>query len=87
MHGFYADCEPAGWNYRCNLTGQSLLIDVLLSNSWSRGYLELVIVTSYHEAAGSSSTGDYTLSYRFVPGGKPNRVAELATTKPLRGDV
>ena len=28
--GYYANCHPAGWNYRGNLTGQSLTIDVLL---------------------------------------------------------
>jgi hypothetical protein len=67
--GYYADCHPAGWNYRDNLTGQSLLIDVLLSGGWRRGYLELLIATSYHEATAGRPSGDYTLSYRFVPPG------------------
>jgi hypothetical protein len=67
--GYYANCEPAGWNYRDNLTGQSLTIDVLLTSGWSRGYLELLITTSYHEASGGRAAGNYTLSYRFVPSG------------------
>jgi hypothetical protein len=66
--GYYADCHPAGWNYRDNLTGQSLTIDVLLASGWHHGYLELLIATSYHEAAGGRPAGNYTLSYRFVPG-------------------
>ena len=49
--GYYANCHPAGWNYRDSLTGQSLTIDVLLASGWTRGYLELLIATSYHEAA------------------------------------
>ncbi len=66
-YGYYANCEQARWNYRDNLTGQSLTIDVLLTSGWTRGYLELQIVTSYHEAAGGRKAGNYTLSYRFVP--------------------
>ncbi len=50
-YGFYADSHPGGWNYRDNLTGQSLTIDVLLHSGWRRGYLELLIVTSYHQAS------------------------------------
>ncbi len=65
--GYYADCHPAGWNYRGNLTGQSLSIDVRLVSGWSRGYLELLIATSHHEAVGGRPAGNYTLSYRFVP--------------------
>ena len=70
-YGYYANSHPAGWNYRDNLTGQSLTIDVLLTSGWTRGYLELLIATSYHEAAGGRAAGDYTLSYRFVPPGQP----------------
>ena len=66
-YGYYANCQPAGWNYRDNLTGQSLTIDVLLTQGWSRGYLELLITTSYHEATGGRAAGNYVLSYRFVP--------------------
>ena len=69
-YGYYADCHPAGWNYRDNLTGQSLSIDVLLTPGWQDGYLELRIATSYHQASGGPA-GDYTLSYRFVPAGTP----------------
>jgi hypothetical protein len=75
-YGYYANSHPAAWNYRDNLTGQSLSIDVLLKPGWSDGYLELLIVTSYHEAAGGRPAGNYSLSYRFVPpGGNAGRVA------------
>jgi hypothetical protein len=75
-YGYYANSHPAAWNYRDNLTGQSLSIDVLIANGWARGYLELLIVTSYHQAAGGRPAGDYSLSYRFVPpGGRASRVA------------
>ena len=66
-YGYYANCQPASWNYRDNLTGQSLTIDVLLKSGWSKGYLELLINTSYHEASGGRAAGNYVLSYRFVP--------------------
>jgi hypothetical protein len=65
--GFYANCQAAGWNYRDNLTGQSLSIDVLLSPGWANGYLELLIDTSYHEASAGRPAGLYSLSYRIVP--------------------
>jgi hypothetical protein len=74
--GYFADCHPAGWNYRDNLTGQSLTIDVLLTSGWSRGYLELLIHSSYHEKTAGRPGGVYSLSYRFVPPGTPaSRVA------------
>jgi hypothetical protein len=75
-YGYYADSHPGGWNYRDNLTGQSLTIDVLPTSGWTRGYLELLVATSYHEASGGRAAGDYTLSYQFVPPGVPaGRVA------------
>ena len=73
--GYFADCHPAGWNYRDNVTGQSLLIDVLLASGWSRGYLELLVTTSEHPASSGRPAGNYTLSYRFTPGGLASRVA------------
>jgi len=74
--GFYGDCRPAGWNYRDNLTGQSLTIDVLLAGAWKAGYLELRIVSSYHQAAGGRPAGSYELSYQFIPpGSRARRVA------------
>jgi hypothetical protein len=76
-YGYYAESHPAGWNYHGNLTGQSLSIDVRLTRGWTRGYLELLIATSYHEASAGRRAGDYTLSYRLVPGGTtPSRVAQ-----------
>jgi hypothetical protein len=75
-YGYYGDSHPGGWNYRDNLTGQTLSIDVLLTSGWTRGYLELLVATSYHQAAGGRPAGDYTLSYRFVhPGVPASRVA------------
>jgi hypothetical protein len=88
--GYYANCHPAGFNYRDNLTGQSLTIDVLLTSGWTRGYLELLIHSSHHEAAGARPAGLYTLSYRFVPPGIPaSRVANRnqgVMTIPVRPD-
>ena len=74
--GFYAQTHQASWNYRDNLNGQSLTIDVLLTKGWQAGYLELLIVSSYHEAIGGRPAGGYQLSYRFVPpGGTARRAA------------
>lgn len=64
--GLYADTKPAGWNIRDNINGQSLSVDVLLNSGWAKGYLELLISSSYHP-----SGGFYTLSYRLVPGSGP----------------
>jgi hypothetical protein len=78
--GFYANSKPARWNYRDNLNGQSLTIDVLPAGSWTAGYLELLIVSSYHEAIGGRPAGGYELSYRFIqPGGKAGRTAHGLT--------
>jgi hypothetical protein len=75
--GYYANSAPAGWNYRDNLTGQTLRTDVMLTPGWHDGYLELLISSSYHEATGGRPAGAYTLSYRFVPPGTAaHRVAQ-----------
>jgi hypothetical protein len=68
-YGFYADSHPAGWNYRNNLTEQTLEFDVLLRSGWRRGYLELRIDSSFHPATAGRSAGVYSLSYRIVPAG------------------
>ena len=73
--GFYAQTHQASWNCRDNLNGQSLTIDVLLTGGWQAGYLELLIVSSYHEAIGGRPAGGYQLSYRFVRGGTARRTA------------
>jgi hypothetical protein len=74
--GFYAQTHQASWNYRDNLNGQSLTVDVLLTKGWQAGYLELLIVSSYHEAISGRPAGGYQLSYRFVPpGGTARRTA------------
>jgi hypothetical protein len=78
--GFYAQTHQASWNCRDNLNGQSLTIDVLLASGWSAGYLELLIVSSYHEAVGGRPAGGYQLSYQFVPpGGTARRTAQGLT--------
>jgi len=78
--GFYAQTHPASWNCRDNLNGQSLTIDVLVAKGWQAGYLELLIVSSYHEASGGRPAGGYQLSYRFVPpGGTVRRTASGLT--------
>jgi hypothetical protein len=78
--GFYAQTHQASWNYRDNLNGQSLTIDVLLTSGWTAGYLELLIVSSYHEAIGGRPAGGYQLSYQFVPpGGTARRTANGLT--------
>jgi hypothetical protein len=78
-YGYYADCHPAGWNYRGNLTGQSLTIDVRLTSGWRQGYLEMLVATSFHEAAAGRPAGLYSLSYRFVPAGSAGRAANGLT--------
>jgi hypothetical protein len=74
-YGYYADTET----YRDNLAGQSLSIDVMLEPGWSRGYLEILIATSYHEAAGGPRAGTYALTYRIVSSGTANRTAQGRT--------
>jgi hypothetical protein len=69
-YGYYANCENAHYNYRDNLTNQSLSIDILLNSGWADGYLELLIGTSYHQASGGRPAGNYSLSYQFVPAGQ-----------------
>lgn len=66
--GYWANCKPGGWNYRDNLTGQSLVIDVLLNRAWVNGYLEMLIGTSYHEASVGRPAGIPQISYRFIRG-------------------
>jgi hypothetical protein len=78
--GYYADSQPAGWNYRDNLTGQTLRIDVLLTPGWRDGHLELLISSSYHQATGGRPAGPYALSYRFVPAGTAARRAAHGNT-------
>jgi hypothetical protein len=88
-YGFLADAGPDGWNYRDNLNGQSVSIDVMLEPGWSRGYLEILITTSYHPASGGRPAGTYSLSYRIVPSGKSHRTAQGRTgivTIPVPAD-
>ena len=64
--GLLANTQASGWDIRENITGQSLSVDVLLDSGWSRGYMEMLISTSYHPVGGF-----YLLSYRMIPGSGP----------------
>ena len=66
-YGFFANCHPAGDNYKDNLTGQSLSFEVMPTTGWSRGYLEFLATSSFHPATAGRPAGVYALSYRFVP--------------------
>jgi len=70
--GFYADSKPARYNYRSNLAGQDLYLEVLPAEIGPRGYLEVLISSSYHPATGGRKAGAYQLSYRFGGSGDPN---------------
>lgn len=83
-YGFYADSGPAGWNYRDNMVGQALMIDVNLASGWSLGYLELLVGTAYHPASSARPAGNYTLSYRFIPGGSASTSARRTLTSRRR---
>lgn len=64
--GLFANTKPSGWDIRGNINGQSLSVDVLLNSGWSKGYLQMLISSSYHPAGGF-----YSLSYQMVPGSGP----------------
>jgi hypothetical protein len=81
--GFYANSQAAAYNYRDNLTGQTLSIDVLLNSGWVNGYLALEIKSSYHQASGGRPRGDYSLSYQFVPASESGG----STTKGNQGII
>lgn len=74
-HGYYANSLTAQLNYRDSLQGQALTIDVLLSPGWSRGFLEILIGSSYHQASGGRPAGLYSLSYQVGPEANPGRSA------------
>ena len=73
--GYFANCHPAGDNYKDNLMGQSLAIEVMVPAGWSKGYLEVQLATSFHPSAAGRPAGVYTLSYRFAPTGVASRSA------------
>ncbi len=73
--GYFANCHPAGDNYKDNLTGQSLAFEVRSTAGWSRGYVEFRVTSSFHPATAGRPAGDYTLSYRFAPSGTATRTA------------
>lgn len=69
--GFYAESKPANWNYRGNLYGQTLTVDVLPTAISGTGYLELLVASSYHQASNGRPAGTYSLSYRIGGPGAP----------------
>jgi len=71
--GFYAESAPARWNYRANLTGQTLFLEVLPIEIGLTGWLELRVSSSYHPAQNGRSEGEYQLSYRFRGRARPQR--------------
>lgn len=76
-YGYYADSHAAGWNYHCNIYGQTLTLDVFVpASNLPDSYLELRIGSSYHPATTLRSAGTYALSYRFIPNAPGSQVAQ-----------
>lgn len=74
---FYAESKPARWNYRGNLAGQALYLEVLPQEVSRYGFLELMVTTSRHEPHAGRPAGDYSISYRLGGAGVPgSRVAK-----------
>jgi hypothetical protein len=71
--------DGSSQQYRDNLSGQSLSIDVMLEPRWAHGYLEIRVGSSYHLASGGRPAGTYTLSYRLTPSGTARRAADGCT--------
>ena len=71
--GFHPEVGPAKHNWRTNLTGQTLSLEVLPTSISPKAYLELAITSSYHPATGSRPAGKYSVSYRFGGGASPGR--------------
>ncbi|HET7475575.1 MAG TPA: hypothetical protein VFJ97_06065 [Dermatophilaceae bacterium] len=70
--GYYAEAQPADWNYHFNLDGQTWTFEVLAaSGNPASGYLELLMGTSSHPSTAGRPAGVYTLSYRFGGPGVP----------------
>lgn len=78
--GFYADSQPAKWNYRSRLPGQTLHLEVNPTSIGSDAYLEMLVTSSYHPAIAERRAGTYRMSYRFGgPGAPGNRVIDGLT--------
>lgn len=72
-----ANTDKARKNARSNFAGQVLEIEVFPEQIGSNGYLELVILSSWHPAQGGRSAGAYSLTYRIGgPGAPGSRVAQ-----------
>lgn len=77
---FNVNAKPAVWNFRDNLAGQKLSIDVLADPGWTRGYLEVAVTSSFHLASAGRPRGSYSLSYQIVPAGQKARRFASART-------
>ncbi len=73
--GFHPVAEGGHHNWRTNLTGQKLSLEVLPTSVSPDAYLELRIITSHHPATGRRTAGKYTVSYRFGEFSRPARAA------------
>lgn len=72
-----AKTDSARKNERANLAGQVLEIEVFPEQIGPNGYLELLIVSSWHPARGGRPAGTYSLSYRIGgPGAPGSQVAQ-----------
>lgn len=78
--GFYADSVAAGMNYRGNIYGQVLSLEVLPTSISGKAYLQLLITLSFHPANGGRSAGNYSLSYRFGGAGTPGTRTQSGRT-------
>ena len=88
--GFSPVADGGQQNWRTNLTGQTLALEVLPISVSPAAYLEFRIASSYHPAAAGRPAGQYTLSYRFAGTGPPSRRAsglEAIITVPCRPDA
>ena len=71
--GFHPEVGPAKHNWRTNLTGQTLSLEVLPTSISTNAYLELAITSSYHPASSGRPAGKYSVSYRFGGSGSPGQ--------------
>lgn len=85
--GFFPVADGGHHNWRTNLTGQKLYLEVLPTSVSADAYLELLITSSHHPATGRRTAGKYTLSYRFDGSSRPIRETsgrEAIVTVPCR---
>lgn len=74
--GFTPHADPSHYNWRTNLTGQTLALEVMPTSASPTAYLELLIGSAHHPASGGRPAGRYTVSYRFDGTGTASRRAD-----------